>query len=95
MAIGKHYVQYGNTSTSTFYEHVRSVEELVVVGYSLPGTDASSIEVLKEFSRHTAGRKVFIIDIDQEAILLRYRNIVHPGSEIAREDFGKFDWGSF
>jgi hypothetical protein len=62
---------------NTFYEQVRGVGELVIVGYSLPGTDAASIEVLKEFSNHSPGRRVSIID-KSEDVLQRYREIVHP-----------------
>ena len=76
-----------------FYEHVRIAEELVVAGYSLPGTDASAIEVLKQFLHHTAGRRVLIIDRNP-AVLLRYRNIVHPEAKLIGQDFGKFDWGA-
>jgi len=77
-----------------FYERVTVAEELIVVGYSLPGTDAASIEVLKAFFDHSRRQRVSIIDKDPN-ILDRYRNIVHSEAMLVGEDFGRFDWATF
>jgi len=77
-----------------FYERVRAAEELIVVGYSLPGTDAASIEVLKRFSNHSIGKSVYIVDRNPD-ILKRYRDIVYPEAMLVGQDFRTFDWVSF
>jgi len=77
-----------------FYERVTVAEELVVVGYSLPGTDAASIEVLKAFFDRSRPQRVSIIDKNRN-ILARYRNIVHSEAMLVGEDFGTFDWATF
>ena len=77
-----------------FYECVRISDEMVVVGYSLPGPDAASIEVLKAFCDPSIPQRISIID-KNESILARYRNIVHPDSAMVGEDFGVFDWDAF
>jgi hypothetical protein len=77
-----------------FYERIRAAEELIVVGYSLPGTDAASIEVLKGFSNHSTGKSICIVDRNPD-ILTRYRDIVHSEAVLVGQDFGTFDWVSF
>ena len=74
-----------------FYENVSVADELIVIGYSLPGTDAASIEVLKAFCDCARRQKVFIIDKSQD-VFTRYCNIVHPEATLVGEDFGTFDW---
>ena len=77
-----------------FYERVRIADEIVVVGYSLPGPDAASIEVLKAFYDQSRPQRISIID-KNEGILARYRNIVHPDTAFVGADFEVFDWGAF
>ena len=77
-----------------FYERVTVAEELVVIGYSLPGTDAASIEVLKAFFDRSRRQRVSIIDKNRD-ILTRYCNIVHSEAALVGEDFGTFDWAAF
>lgn len=74
-----------------FYERVKAADELVIVGYSLPGPDAASIEVLKAFSDPSKKQAVSIIDKNPN-VLTRYRNIVHSDSILAGDDFKVFDW---
>ena len=77
-----------------FYEGVMTAEEIVVGGYSLPGTDAASIEVLKAFFNHSRQQRVFIIDKNRE-ITARYCNMVHPDARYVGEDFGTYEWTTF
>ena len=77
-----------------FYENVSVADELIVIGYSLPGTDAASIEVLKAFYDRSRRQTVSIINKSQD-VLTRYCNIVHPGAVLVGEDFGTFDWVAF
>jgi len=77
-----------------FYDRVKSADEIVVAGYSLPGPDAASIEVLKAFCDPSKEQVVSIIDKDPN-VLTRYRNIVHPDSVLVGDDFKVFDWKAF
>ena len=77
-----------------FYVRVKAADEIVVVGYSLPGPDAASIEVLKAFRDPSKGQVVSIIDRNPD-VLSRYSNIVHPDSVLEGDDFGVFDWKAF
>ena len=77
-----------------FHQRIVVAEELVVIGYSLPCSDAASIEVLKTFFGGPKRRRVSIIDIDRH-VLARYREIVHQNSTLVGEDFGSFDWVAF
>lgn len=74
-----------------FYDSVKAADEIVVVGYSLPGPDAASIEVLKAFRKPSKKQRVSIIDKNPN-VLTRYRNIVHPDSILVGDDFKVFDW---
>lgn len=79
---------------SVFRDLVATVNEIVVIGYSLPGTDGATIEVMKEFATSTTGRKspkrLLIIDKD-EKVLERYRRIVFPRAELVCDDFSRFN----
>jgi hypothetical protein len=77
-----------------FHQRIVAAEELVVIGYSLPGSDAASIEVLKTFCGGSKRRRVSIIDKCRH-VLARYREIVHQNSTLVGEDFGSFDWVAF
>ena len=77
-----------------FYNRVKAADELVVVGYSLPGSDAASIEVLKAFQDSSKEQWISIIDKNRE-VAVRYREIVHPNSILVGSDFKGFDWKSF
>ena len=77
-----------------YYENVSVADELIIIGYSLPGTDAASIEVLKTFFHHFRRKMVSIINKSQD-VLTRYCDIVHPGARLVGEDFGTFDWNAF
>jgi hypothetical protein len=49
----------------TFQEHVSDATQLVMIGYSLPGTDASSVSVLRNFAPDPDAQKrkrVLIVD---------------------------------
>lgn len=77
-----------------FYDRVKAADEIVVVGYSLPGPDAASIEVLKAFRDPSKKQEVYIIDKNPN-VLARYRYIVHPDSSLIGDDFKVFDWKAF
>jgi hypothetical protein len=81
---------------STFRALARSAVELVVVGYSLPGTDAATIEVLKEFGtltkRDQVKPRLVIVDKDRQ-VVERYRRMVCPDAKLICDDFAKFDPG--
>jgi hypothetical protein len=77
-----------------FYDRVKAAAEIVVVGYSLPGPDAASIEVLKAFRKPSKKQRVSIIDKNLN-VLTRYRSIVHPGAILVGDDFKVFDWKNF
>ena len=65
--------------------------QLVVIGYSLPGTDGATIELLKLCSSQGAKKPEFLIVDPNPAVIDRYRAIL--GVEVARvgTDFADFD----
>jgi hypothetical protein len=76
-----------------FREFVSSAEELVIIGYSLPGTDAASIFVLKQFAPTAAlqrRKSVAIVDVNPE-VVQRYRRLVHPSASLVCADFDSFN----
>jgi hypothetical protein len=77
---------------ASFFKLVSSAIELVVIGYSLPGTDAASIAVLKQFAPSQDVQKqkrVLIVDKNPE-VVNRYRHFVHPNAALISHDFDSF-----
>ena len=77
----------------TFQDYVSDATEMVIVGYSLPGTDASSVSVLRNFAPDPDARKrkkVLIADKNPAAVD-RYKRLVHPKSTLICDDFNFFD----
>lgn len=76
-----------------FVSALDQASELVAIGYSLPGTDAASIEVLKRFGESaTAQRKKRILLVEpQDAVADRYRSVLGVDTEIVCRDFNHFD----
>lgn len=76
-----------------FYQIVQDVTEIVIIGYSLAGTDASSIEVLRRCIKDgniSRKKRVFIIDKNPQ-ILERYKILVHSEVNLVCDDFNDFD----
>jgi hypothetical protein len=65
---------------AAFKQAVLQAEKLVIVGYSLPGSDMASVEVMKCFGQGKGTHRVSVVD-PQPTVLERYRRIVHPGAE--------------
>ena len=90
------YVDYGHLEAmravwSAFKDSVETADEIVVIGYSLPGTDLAAIEVMKGFAKNASPcKRLFIVDKDK-GIVERYRRIVWPDAESVCDDFRKFD----
>ena len=73
-----------------FQDAVTAAEEIVVIGYSLPGTDTNAVEIFKAASR--TPKQVFIVDPDPLGrIVERYRRILSPNVTKVCEDFKRFD----
>ncbi len=71
--------------------------ELVIIGYSLPGTDAASIEAFKFFAAArtaTNPKRIRIID-PNPAIAERYRSILGIDTEVICSDFRQFQPSRF
>ena len=77
-----------------YHERVKIAEEMVIIGYSLPGADAASMEVLKAFYDPSKSQRVSIINRN-EGIVARYRDIIHPEATLVGTDFGTFNWSAF
>lgn len=76
-----------------FYEIVQGSTEIVIIGYSLAGTDAASIEVLKRCVKDGNGymkKRVMIVDKNPQ-VLERYKYLVHPEANLVCDDFNDFD----
>lgn len=65
-------------------------KELVVIGYSLPGTDAASIEALKSFANAKGAKRIRLVERNAK-IADRYRDILEIDTEIVCSDFANFD----
>lgn len=77
----------------SFQEYVSDATQLVIIGYSLPGTDASSVSVLRTFAPNSTSRRrkrVLIVD-KNPACVERYKRLVHPDSKLVWDDFKSFD----
>jgi len=82
-----------NRLWAVFTEFIRNAQEIIVVGYSLPGTDAASIAVLRQFVRDASeqrSKRLMIVD-RSPAVLDRYRRLVHPGAALISDNFSNFD----
>lgn len=76
---------------SAFASLVRQVKEIVVIGYSLPGTDGAAIEVLKQFGRRKDDdRRLLVVD-PSEAVANRYRELIFSDAEHVAAGFEGFD----
>lgn len=73
-----------------FQQIVRQVEEIVVIGYSLPGTDIGCVEVLKRFAHDRRVKGLRIID-PADRVVERFRRIVHRDAERIATDFADLD----
>lgn len=70
---------------------ISQARQLVVIGYSLPGTDGATIELLKFSSREAAtGREVLVAD-PNPAEIERYRVILDVEVSQVGTDFADFD----
>ena len=78
-----------------FIEALEQASELVAIGYSLPGTDAASIEALKRFGASANAqrpKRVLLVE-PQDAVAERYRSLLGVDTKIVCRDFRKFDPG--
>ncbi len=69
--------------------------EIVIIGYSLPGTDLASIEMLRRCLSPRAGvdtKRVRLVDRNAK-LVKRYRRILGTEVEYLGDDFAKFDPG--
>jgi hypothetical protein len=75
-----------------FGDAVGRADELISIGYSLPGTDAAAIETLKVFSSAggTGRRQVLIVNRDP-SVLERYSRVLGVEAIHAAEDFESFE----
>jgi hypothetical protein len=79
----------------TFRLMLDQASELVIIGYSLPGTDASSIALLKSYASGSSlskPKRVRLVDPNQ-AVAERYQALLGSRVEIVCPDFDSFDPG--
>ena len=65
--------------------------QLVVIGYSLRGTDGATIELLKFFSRQAGKRREILVVDPDPAVIERYRVILDVEVSQVGADFADFD----
>lgn len=92
------FVEAGHTRAmkatwSAFLGALTEAREVVVIGYSLPGADAASTEVLKQFgaSATTERSKRILLVEPNAAVADRYRSVLGVNAEIVCSDFRTFD----
>jgi hypothetical protein len=73
---------------AAFAQGVSEADEIVAVGYSLPGTDGTAIEVLRRYRER--GRPLRIVD-PNPGLVERYRRIVCDEVHHLGSDAGEFD----
>jgi hypothetical protein len=67
-------------------------EEMVVIGYSLPGTDAASIELFKHFAATNGSRKRRVLLVEpSQRVEERYKDILRIDVRVVCSDFEQFD----
>lgn len=75
----------------TVAQAIDQAQQLVVIGYSLPGTDGAMIELLKFLSRSaTKKREVLVVNTDP-SVVQRYRAILDVEAKQIGTDFADFD----
>jgi len=82
---------------ATIVSAFREARELVIIGYSLPGTDAASIEALKFFAASrtaTNPKRILIVD-PNPTIADRYRSILGIDAKVICSDFRQFQPSKF
>jgi len=75
----------------TVAQAIDRARQLVVIGYSLPGTDGATIELLKFFSRQAAKRREILVVDPDPAVIERYRVILDVEVSRIGADFADFD----
>jgi hypothetical protein len=75
----------------TVAQAIDRARQLVVIGYSLPGTDGATIELLKFFSRQAAKRREILVVDPNPAVIERYRMILDVEVSQIGADFADFD----
>jgi len=75
----------------TVAQAIGRARQLVVIGYSLPGTDGATIELLKFFSRQAAKRREVLVVDPNPAVIERYRVILEVEVAHVGDDFADFD----
>jgi hypothetical protein len=75
----------------TAAQAIDRARQLVVIGYSLPGTDGATIELLKFFFRQAAKRREILVVDPSPAVIERYRMILDVDVSHVGVDFAAFD----
>ena len=75
----------------TVAQAIDRARQLVVIGYSLPGTDGATIELLKFLSGQTAKRREVLVVDPNPAVIERYRMILDVEVSQIGDDFADFD----
>jgi hypothetical protein len=90
------FVEHGHTRAmksiwARFKAALEEATEVVAIGYSLPGTDASSIALMKFFSERTVSNRRLLLVEPNSAVADRYRSILGIEPTIICNDFKDFD----
>lgn len=75
----------------TVAQAIDRARQLVVIGYSLPGTDGATIELLKFFSGPAGKRREILVVDPNPAVIERYRMILDVEVAQVGADFAGFD----
>ena len=75
----------------TVAQAIDRARQLVVIGYSLPGTDGATIELLKFFSGQASKKREVLVVDPNPAVIERYRMILDVEVSQIGADFADFD----
>lgn len=92
MGLSKTNIRAMKSIWRTIVNAFTQTRDLVVIGYSLPGTDAASIEAFKFFAasrKSTNPKRIQIID-PNPSIAERYRSIIGVEAKVICSDFYQF-----
>lgn len=75
----------------TVAQAIDRARQLVVIGYSLPGTDGATIELLKFFSGQASKKREVLVVDPNPTMIERYRMILDVEVSRIGADFADFD----
>src|SRR5579859_1253387 len=75
----------------TVAQAIGQARQIVLIGYSLPGTDGATIELFKFASRREAKKREWLVVNRDPSVIARYRTVLDIDARQIGADFAEFD----